>query len=1036
MYLYKTKIVGSLLAMSISGTCFSEDIELYVNHNISSEEKTRVLMLFDTSGSMAFSTSTGYDCGYNNQSKRYNLCPDSRLGVARDAMSQLVDDNADIDFGLMRFNGGAGGYLLAKLGSSRAVVQDKISALIADGSTPLSETLWEAYLYLTGNKVAYGKNIKDRDLSGETGTSYNANNSYYISPFTPIKGEPLRCDNAVNVILMTDGDPTYDSGKNNEIKSLYKQTFDKNPGYSDGSYLAALAQSIHGNDETEVDLFSPTPDVTDLGRVYTIGFGSGMSLNGKSLLSNTAKAGGGQYLHADTADELSDALKSTISKIRKVNDSFSSPSVASNSGDQTRSREAIYFSMFYPKTGARWSGNLKKLKVSGAEIIDSAGNQALDETGGIADTARTFWLPNNESADGNLVGKGGVNLLLATKSPNERHLYTEKQGVLTTFNSQQVNDILALDNNSLSLSTTDVNWARGIDVDDEDNDNSFSDNRLDIFGDPLHSKPVALDYGDGTIRILIGTNAGFIHMFSDKGSTVDESWAFMPSSLFANIPPLRKNQENTKVYGMDGTISVYFNDQSLNEEGVNDGVIDASKGDEVWAFSGMRRGGRNYYAIDISDPDNPKSLWKTPIEGGSEDFKELGQTWSKPQIAYIKAFGTDPLLVFGAGYDANKDNTTRTNDSVGRGIYIVNAKTGKKVWELTPNKNNFKGKHSIASDLTTLDSDYDGYVDRIYASDTAGGVWRIDIPTSNSSDISHYKLAELGEGNADNDRRFFYKPVVARTMFSKVSEVQVNGETVITRLDTPYDAVVIASGNRSNPLGSTVQDQLFMIRDENIVTKSYKTSWPGAITTDSLMDISSDPFGNALDDVEKFTDLEVDLGEFKGWRYQLAEGEKSLAAATVIGGVAYFTSYTPASEEPIENQCTLTGGSGSLYAFHLHYGTKVYDSLKFSSSTDVPDTPQLYFGEGPSCADSNNDGKCDNDETVDVVQQSQFYLISPSLTGENTANPFLPVEINGPGLQIVDGKIELVNKNQPIGFGFKTQQTFIYKKEQNDEIEN
>ncbi len=37
----------------------AEDIELYVNHNVDLDEKPRVLIVFDTSGSMAFSTSSG-----------------------------------------------------------------------------------------------------------------------------------------------------------------------------------------------------------------------------------------------------------------------------------------------------------------------------------------------------------------------------------------------------------------------------------------------------------------------------------------------------------------------------------------------------------------------------------------------------------------------------------------------------------------------------------------------------------------------------------------------------------------------------------------------------------------------------------------------------------------------------------------------------------------------------------------------------------------------------------------------------------------
>ncbi|MFP3454351.1 hypothetical protein R0K30_22355, partial [Bacillus sp. SIMBA_154] len=79
-----------------------------------------------------------------------------------------------------------------------------------------------------------------------------------------------------------------------------------------------------------------------------------------------------------------------------------------------------------------------------------------------------------------------------------------------------VNEVLDLvPDNSILLSDSDIKWTMGIDVDDEDSDNSTTDQRQNIFGDPLHSKPVALDYGNNDIRILIGTNAGFLHMFKD-----------------------------------------------------------------------------------------------------------------------------------------------------------------------------------------------------------------------------------------------------------------------------------------------------------------------------------------------------------------------------------------------------------------------------------------------------------------------------------------------------------------------------------------
>jgi len=1053
-----SKVLAPLAGLALSFTVSGEDIELYVNHNVEITEKPRVLMIFDTSGSMAWDVTDGGQCyrrnavgdfytsdcfesrtfyHYTQQCYRsvngYAVanCNDSRLGVAKKAISQLIVDNDNIDFGLMRFRGGSGGYVLSKIGSNKQTLVAEIDKLPASGSTPLTETLWEAYRYITGKSVDFGRNELERDFTAEI-------NGTYISPFKPVIGEPARCDNSVNVILMTDGDPTSDNDRNNSIRSEHNFYFDDDLPFESGtysnSYLVALAKVLHGTKDVKVDLYPNTDKVLDSGRVYTIGFGTGMSQGGIDLLDKAATVGGGQYLEAKTAEDLSKALKRTISNIREVNDSFSSPSVASNNVDQTRSRDAIYLGMFYPQTGTRWRGNLKKLKVSGDKIVDSKGAVALDSNGLIKDEAKTFWLPENSPADGNLVAEGGVNLRLSTMDIDSRNLYTEVLGSLIEFKSS---NLLNLPTLPLGLLSTDIDWARGVDVDDEDGDKSRTDQRNDIFGDPLHSKPVAIDYGNNDTRLLIGTNAGFLHMFKDAGNTISESWAFIPSALFNIIKPLRDNQADTKLYGMDGPISVYYSNKGFNNEGVDDGVINASKGDEVWAFAGMRRGGKNYYALNISDPDNPKKLWSKVIEGGKGEFKELAQTWSKPQIAYIKAFGDEPLLVFGAGYDTNKDNATRSEDERGRGIYIIKAKTGEKVWGLTPEENNFKGKHSIAADVSLLDSDYDGYIDRIYAADTGGNLWRVDMPGTDKSKFTHFKLAELGSNKATQDRRFFYKPLIARTLFSKVSKKTVNGETSISRLDTPYDAVVIGSGNRSKPTQTNERDQLYMIRDENVVTKSFVSNIPAAIQPADLMLMNSDPFGNALDDIDDFVSLEADLAkDFKGWRYDMAVGEKSLAEATVVGGVAYFTSFKPASEGSTQNQCSLSGGSGSLYAFHLHYGTKVYEQLKFTTSYDVPDTPKLFFGEGPSCVDAGGDGKCDDDPTNEVKKESQFYLIGPGIKGENAENPLKPVEIKGPDLHVVNGKIELYNKQQPIGFGFKTQQTYIYKREENDEIDN
>ena len=53
-------------------------------------------------------------------------------------------------------------------------------------------------------------------------------------------------------------------------------------------------------------------------------------------------------------------------------------------------------------------------------------------------------------------------------------------------------------------------------------------------------------------------------------------------------------------------------------------MILSDSGDHVYLYTGMRRGGSNYYALDVTDRNNPELLWT--IQGGSGDFAELGQS--------------------------------------------------------------------------------------------------------------------------------------------------------------------------------------------------------------------------------------------------------------------------------------------------------------------------------------------------------------------------------------------------------------------------
>ncbi|SFD24689.1 pilus assembly protein [Pseudoalteromonas denitrificans] len=921
----------------------AEDIEIYVNHNVKDlSEKPRALIIFDSSGSMAWSIADGHRCR--------GECWDSRMKVAKSAIKSLIthEDNQNIDFGLMRFNSTDGGYVIEGLGASQSDLVSAIDNKIwAGGGTPLTETMWEAYRYLSGQGVDFAKNVDDRD------TSIEHYWKTYTSPFVPSKDasgkDILRCDNSVHVIMMTDGDPSTsdDSSRNTSISQL--------AGGGSGDHLDELAKYMH---DENTDLWSST-SVKDTATVHTIGFGTGMSSNGKLLLKNTAAAGGGVYTAAETASDLTKSLNQIFRDIKASNTSFTAPSVSSNSS-KVKSGDYVYYAMFYPSTDTRWAGNLKKFEVNGDKIIGGDGKLAVDD-GKILDSAQSFWLGSN-AADGSDVKQGGANLQLTNQST--RTIYTDiadSDGILSYFNKTTALTMDDIDNDSDLANFMGTNaggldnlfsWAIGNDV---DNENSDGNKRKDIMGDPLHSKPIAIDYGNDDIRIVIGTNAGFVHMFKDSGDTVSESWAFIPKELYPNLIKLRDKQAG-KVYGMDAPVSVYFKDDNAN------GKVDES--DKVFAYFGMRRGGSTYYALNITDPNTPKLLWIiSPTQSPkNDDFSELGQTWSKPYVTYVDIKGHDsnkPVLIFGAGYDPIKDDslTTDTTDKKGRGVYIVDAESGELLWSLTPAGTGGKNTHfaSIATDslsgldsvpsaITTLDSDYDGIVDRLYFGDTGGKVWRVDMPGSNPFDTEKpWKPHAVADLSATK-QKFFYAPEVASTYFSKITKTTIDSKTFLSRKQTPFEAILIGSGDRVNPVSDTkTADYLYMIRDENTITQYFASDKvPEPANVSKLLDITSDPFNSKLGSDKDFRELELEIStDFKGWLYKLSAGEKSLSKPVVAGGVAYFSTFSPGSDA--ENQCSVSGGNGGLYAFHLLYGTIANDIKKLNIGDSIPDSPPIYL---------------------------------------------------------------------------------------------
>ena len=952
----------------------------------------------------------------------------TRLEVAKESVTTIINTTPNVDFGLMVFNPNSrknneadnnlnGGRVVHGIQETTVDAKADLLALIAglngDTWTPLCETLYEASRYFGGKSVDYGKeagsNLPDRDASIGVESS-----EVYQAPFSA-------CSDKVYVVLITDGAPTYDMEAVDKVFDLSKtgtyslttadrfEVSDADAPYEGQySYLAALAGWMNKND------LNLSLDGKQIAEIHTIGFGEDAKNDAAPLLIKTAELGGGKYVYANDSSSLITAFTNFLGNIEPSNNSLTSASVASNNFDRTETLDSVYYAMFQPDRGPRWQGNIKKYKVT--DGVQKGANRvaAINQlTGHFSDEVQSYW---SSSVDGDTVSEGGVAEMLRKKAGRVIYsdlgadnaliklTYTEAIKVKTISELATALDVID-DQTSIEAS---FNWINGLDSDDENDDEKTDDIRPDVFGDPLHSKPVVINYGDGDIRIVVGTNHGVLHMFEDTDATntIIENWAFMPKEFLSNIKDLRNNITSTdKVYGIDGLITAHIVDQN------GDGIVDKST-DKVWLFFGYRRGGNSYYAMDVTDPADPSVMWTIEGGGTGSPFQELGQTWSQPKVTYSKlnldGNTAKPVLIFGGGYDPAKDSHAIGGnggaDSQGKAIFMVDAETGTLLWDLGPDGDTvFGGTDSIPSSIATLDSDGDGLTDRLYAGDTGGNVWRIDMPGIDKSKFSVFKLAEFGpesgiDAKIEDDRRFFNEPSIVRAYITETidsGKKYSDGKAIIVQQDIPYDAVLIGSGDKSNPIGTNTDDVFFMIKDINIKTHQFTGSSvpaiPAPIKIGDLADYTQNPFGAELTSQEKET-LSLAVSLKSGWLIELEQlGEKSTASALVINNVVYFTTYTPPSLSANSETCDLPNGQGWLYAVDLSLGIAKYSwAAEDQNSTD--------------------------DRKTFISEQ---FLGAPTLIVTKTTNPDTNTEES-------DGNIIVGRKIIPVGFKLQTLRTYLY----------
>ncbi|HJP39336.1 MAG TPA: PilC/PilY family type IV pilus protein [Gammaproteobacteria bacterium] len=851
---------------------------------------------------------TLFDGNYLNWKNSSGTNLGTRMQIVKDVTKNLLDNLSGINVGLMRFNYSQGGpvlHELAPIDTTRASIKAAIDTLNASGWTPLSETMYEAGQYYTGRAVDYGDEDSSQLSVANSRINADINSEYYESPIN------FSCQKNY-IVMLTDGEPTQDSSADSKISDLPGFQATTGQGSCSGNCLDELADYYKNYDMSEL---SGDQKIIS----HFIGFD-----NDLPLLGAAASAGGGEFKLATDTASLSISLTEIILKIFTGSTTFTAPSVPVNAFNRMQNLNDVFVSIFEPSNHMHWPGNLKKYRLKDGQLTGIGGTQAVDPNTGFFSTnplAHSYW---STEADGDDAALGGA----AEKLPlwTTRKIYTNLSGTSNIDLSNGTNDVsVASSVSSINLGINDdpnntvlreqvIEWALGRDVMDDDDDDLDTDDR-NAMGAPLHVTPVTMIYGgtaqDPDALVFTATNDGYLHAINSI--TGVEEWSFIPARLLDRIYGLYLDNETTDIsYGIDGHLRTFIKNNDYNP-GIDPNV------ETAYLIFGMRRGGQSIFAIDITTRSNPKLLW---IADPTTDpaLADLGQSWPAASVAKVDINGTTKhVVLMGGGYDDTQDSSGYFEDTIGNAVYMLDLDTGGVIWSAGDNNlhnlvlntasnadANATMKHSIAASIKAIDMTGNGFIDRLYAADMGGRIWRFDIfngATTADELVGGGLLATLGAADlatpdATDVRRFYATPDIVPI----IAEFQ---------NDRSYININIGSGHRAHPLAENDSDWFFSVRDYDFFHKRQTDEFEAPIVFSDLIDITDyTPPGTTL--------LSTDYG----WKLALiaGSGEKVLTTSLTLDGTLFFTSFSPSARS---NSCTeaVHGvGTNRLYRISVFNG--------------------------------------------------------------------------------------------------------------------
>lgn len=573
-----------------------------------------------------------------------------------------------------------------------------------------------------------------------------------------------------------------------------------------------------------------------------------------------------------SAQSINDVVNSVVKFLDDVDPNIEpvttgSPTIPIDSLNPIQLQPYGYYAEFKPKPSEKtqlWAGNLNKYNVIKGELVDKNSQRLILSTGALNKDAVGLWTNGvkGQLPLGTLVAANG-------EQNSKRKVFTNRviKQDKTAVSGDRLAQVSLLslfaENNEIAKFKYDAKknyWLNflGYDVGITESIASLADlTSKEVYrelGSVMHSTPVMLTQEgkitvvDGKLTttgrkdyLMFGSTQGALHVVDDEGKEV---FAFVPhemmekqSNAFIGSGKYTGLGKNNLFYGVDGpwvahTQYVSKSDGTLT---VKDSGRKASDEEDAqnligmqWVYGGLRMGGKSYYALDLTDIEKPELKFhiNPDADNASAALKQMGDSWSKPTLAYVNWGDTRKLVMFvGGGYAPIYETPNADPSSTkGNGVYMFDAHNGDLLWWASDSEKtgasrftqNNQLKYSVVSQINAIDRDGDGLTDHIYFGDLGGQAFRVDFnnrATDTANFATRVVLLFTEHQGSGLSPRFYEMP--------SVSIHQDDGSY--------FAAVAFSSGNRSSPLAgldSTVSanDAVFVVYDNDVARQDlYKT---------------------------------------------------------------------------------------------------------------------------------------------------------------------------------------------------------------------